>query len=61
VAQGPHVQVGEFIGILRGKLRGKKGRVHSVGVVFVHVIIPGEDGIPIVKKEDIIRIVESRK
>jgi hypothetical protein len=59
MADGPHIQVGEFVGVLRGSLRGKKGRVQKVGVVFVHVIIPGEEGVPIVKKADIIRIVNT--
>jgi hypothetical protein len=61
VADGPHIQVGEFFGVFRGKLRGKTGRIHKVGAVFVHVIIPGEEDPLIVKKADIIRIVEPRR
>jgi ribosomal protein L24 len=52
------IEKGDLVGILRGSYRGKKGTVDQIGYLFLHLLVPGIEGRPIVAKVDVIRIVK---
>lgn len=58
MAKMPRIKHGEFVGVMRGKHSGKVGVVVKIGVLYVSVQFPNVDGLPIVLKEDVIRILK---
>jgi hypothetical protein len=53
------IQIGDVITVLKGSLRGKRGQVQKVGTIFIHVSFPGMKDLNLIKKTDILRIVNA--
>lgn len=57
----PKFREGEVAGVMRGKHIGKVGIIRKIGMMYVSLEIRGEIGLPVILKENVIRILKGSK
>jgi hypothetical protein len=57
MAKMPRFKHGEHVGVMRGPHTGRVGIIVKVGILTVAIQFPGVEGLPVVPKDDLIRIL----